>query len=260
MRLLIACLMFALVAAVLVSTGCSTDARLAAQQRHCREKIEKIETELQGQRNENETLARELSRHQEGIAQIKAETAIKDKKFQELLAMYEDLARQAGQAGPLPQDMNESLADFAKANSELLSFDPSRGLVELKSDCTFDAGSDVVKPQAEPVLAALAKICSAEGASDYQVLIVGHTDDMPIVHPETMAKHPTNWHLSVHRAIAVMDILKNNMPQQQLAVMGFGQYRPVAENQPNHRGNPLNRRVEVFIVPRETLVPSAGLK
>ena len=55
MRLLTACLMFALVAAVLVSTGCSTDARLAAQQRHCREKIEKIETELQGQRNENET-------------------------------------------------------------------------------------------------------------------------------------------------------------------------------------------------------------
>ena len=152
------------------------------------------------------------------------------------------------------------LAAFAAANSELLNYDTSKGRVRLQSDVTFALASDQVKPQAKPVLAALAQICSAEQAKDCRVLIVGHTDDVPIVRPETKAKHPTNWHLSVHRAIAVMDILKKSMPEDRLAVMGFGQFKPIADNAPKNQGNPLNRRVEIFIVPWDMEVPSAGLK
>ena len=260
MRLVTTCLMFALGTAVLISTGCSSNTQLRSQQQQSRERIEKLEAELQGERDKNDALASQLSRQQEGVAQIKAEIAISNKKFQDLLALYDDLAKNAGQAGFLPEEMNTALADFAAANSELLSYDPSKGLVKLKSDFTFDLGSDRVKPEAEPVLASLGKLCSAQGSGGYQVFIVGHTDDLPVVRPETLAKHPTNWHLSVHRAIAVMNILKQSMPEQQLAVMGFGQWRPVAPNQPNQRGNPLNRRVEVFIVPRGTMAPLAGLK
>ena len=98
------------------------------------------------------------------------------------------------------------------------------------------SGSDQVKPEAASALDALAKICSTQDAQAYQVLIVGHTDDMRISRPETRAKHPTNWHLSVHRAIAVMNILKKGMPAHRLAVMGFGEFRPLAPNQPNHQG------------------------
>ena len=57
-----------------------------------------------------------------------------------------------------------------------------------------------------------------------------------------------------------MDILKKSMPEQRLSVMGFGQWRPVEPNQPGQRGNPANRRVEIYIVPKDSAVPSGGLK
>ncbi len=152
------------------------------------------------------------------------------------------------------------LAAFAAANSDLLSYDTAKGRIRLLSDVTFTLASDQVKEQTKPVLAALAQICSAEQAEDCRVLIVGHTDDVPIVHEETKAKHPTNWHLSVHRAIAVKDVLKKHMPEDRLAVMGFGEFKPIAENAPNKQGNPLNRRVEIFVIAGDMAVPSAGLR
>jgi flagellar motor protein MotB len=33
-----------------------------------------------------------------------------------------------------------------------------------------------------------------------------------------------------------------------LSVRGFGEFRPVEPNKPNHQGNAKNRRVEIFIV------------
>jgi chemotaxis protein MotB len=82
------------------------------------------------------------------------------------------------------------------------------------------------------------------------VIIAGHTDDIPIQKPETRAKHPTNWHLSSDRAIAVLQVMENDkIDSKRMSVRGFGEYRPVAENKPNKGGNPQNRRVEIYIVP-----------
>ena len=260
MRLVIAILVFASVAAVLASTGCSSDAQLRAQQGKSRQKIEELETDLRNEHTKNESLRMELTRQQEGLAQIQQLNDVKDKKFKELWDRYEKLAERAALAGVLPEEMSMALAEFAQANSELLSYDPAKHLIRLESDLTFELASDHVKSDAQPVLAALAEICSVQKSRDYQVIIVGHTDDVPITKPETIARHPTNWHLSVHRAIAVMNILKKSMSEEQLAVMGFGQWRPIAPNQPSRGGNKLNRRVEIFIVPREAIVPSAGIE
>ena len=260
MRLLTTCLTFALATALLTSTGCSPDARLRAYQQQSQERIEGLESQLQAERDKSESITGELQIEQSRLAKIQTESEIQKEKFAELAAQFDALAEKAGRGGLLSQQISDSLSQLASQNSELLSYDPARGLVQLKSDFTFALASDRVKSEAGPVLAALGEICSPDQAGDLQVLIVGHTDDVPIVHPETRAKHPTNWHLSVHRAIAVMDILKKSMPEQRLSVMGFGQWRPVEPNQPGQRGNPANRRVEIYIVPRDSAVPSGGLK
>ena len=257
MRLLTTCLIFALAVTVLISTGCSSpDARLRAQRLESREKIDKLKAEVRQQSDANDDLERKLGAQEDIVEEIKKENEEQDKKFQQMCQLH----AQAGQPGPLSAQMTSSLSAFAREHADLLSYDPTKGLVKLNSDFTFDTGSDRVKPEAALALDALARICSTKDAQAYQVLIVGHTDDIPIVRPETMAKHPTNWHLSVHRAIAVMDVLKKNMPEEQLAVMGFGEFRPAAPNQPNHRGNSANRRVEIFITPKGTIIPSAGVE
>ena len=95
----------------------------------------------------------------------------------------------------------------------------------------------------------LTAILNSEQGKKFDVIIAGHTDDIPIQKPETRAKHPTNWHLSVHRAIAVLNVMEsNNIESKRLSARGFGEYRPIAENLPGKKGNPQNRRVEIYIV------------
>ena len=260
MRLVTTLLMFALATVLLVSTGCSPDARLRAHQQQSREQIDALQTDLQVERDRSDSINRELQAERTRLAKIQTESEIQKDKFDELVTEFEALAERAGRSGLLPAQTSAALIQLTKDNPELLSYDPAKGLVQLKSDLTFGPGSDGVIAAAEPALAALAEICSPDQAGDLQVLVVGHTDDVPIGRPETRAKHPTNWHLSVHRAIAVMDVLKKSMPQQRLAVMGFGQWRPLEPNQPGQRGNPANRRVEIFIIPADTAVPSGGVK
>ena len=88
-----------------------------------------------------------------------------------------------------------------------------------------------------------------EGAT-FDVVVVGHTDDMPIKKASTLKNHPTNWHLSVHRAISVERMLDGNgIAPERMAVKGYGEYRPVEPNKAGKKGNAANRRVEIFIIP-----------
>jgi chemotaxis protein MotB len=48
----------------------------------------------------------------------------------------------------------------------------------------------------------------------------------------------------------VLDVMTtNSLDPKRLSIRGFGEYRPVAPNAPNKKGNPQNRRVEIYIVP-----------
>ena len=90
----------------------------------------------------------------------------------------------------------------------------------------------------------------SEAAKRFDLIIVGHTDDIPIQRPDTRVKHPTNWHLSAHRAITVENILAGaGLAETRLTVSGRGEFRPIEPNGPNRTGNPKNRRVDIYIVP-----------
>lgn len=253
-------LTYGLIIVLLVSVGCSSSGSLDAQRRRSQERIAELENDLQTAQDKNVSLRDDLKTQQALAWKMQQEAELQKAEFDKLLKELDAMAERAGRTGPLPDELNAMLAAFAEANSELLSYDPATGRVRLKSDVTFALGSDQIKTEVEPTLGALANICSSELAQDCRILIVGHTDDVRIVQPETKAKHPTNWHLSVDRALAVMELLQKSMPEDRLAVMGFGEFKPIAENAPNKRGNPLNRRVEIYIVPRDLEVPSAGLK
>ncbi len=148
----------------------------------------------------------------------------------------------------LPPELSSKLEDFAK-NSEMISYDPASGIVKFKSDLLFDKGSDTVAATAVSAVKQLCGIINSAEAGGFDVIIAGHTDDVPIRKPQTKALHPTNWHLSVHRAISVLNVMKSSgVDEKRLSVRGFGEFRPVEENKPK-LGNPKNRRVEIYIVP-----------
>lgn len=252
-RVLVIFLMSA--SAMVLVNGCA-EQDLRIQNETQRKRIAELDSELQAARLEMEKAKRELEttggRSQvemdalnQKIAALEADIS----KKQALIASMQQHLLYGGAA--LPVELSTKLEDFAKGQ-EMVEYDSSRGIVKFKSDLLFERGSDDVAPAAAEVIKSLCAILNSEEGKNFDVIIAGHTDDMRIAKPATRQVHPTNWHLSAHRAISVLEIMgQNNIAAERLSVRGFGEYRPIAPNEPNKKGNPQNRRVEIYIVPKE---------
>jgi chemotaxis protein MotB len=179
----------------------------------------------------------------------------------EIEALEDDLAKKKnmiasmrGQllgGAPLPIELSTMLEDFAKVRPKMVEYDPNRGIVKFKSDLLFERGSDTVAANAAKAITALCEILNSDEGKQFDIVVAGHTDDIPIRKPDTLQKHPDNWNLSAHRAISVLKIMaKNNVDSKRMSARGFGEFRPVIPNRPNKGGHPRNRRVEIYIVPK----------
>jgi chemotaxis protein MotB len=75
--------------------------------------------------------------------------------------------------------------------------------------------------------------------------VEGHTDNVPI----STAQFPSNWHLSVARALNVgyYLILQHGLTQERVTIVGYSEYQPLEKNDtPGHRAQ--NRRVDIVIL------------
>ncbi len=247
-------LIFLLCVCVFLVSGCGSELQdLRIKNDTQREQIAKLESELKVNVLQLDQLQRQLSAAkkrgdieveslQQEIAALEEDIA----KKKELIASMQERLILGGAA--LPVELSTMLEDFAEKH-DMVTFDSSRGVIKFKSDLLFEKGSDKVGSSAIPAVKSLCGILYSEEAKELDVIIAGHTDDIPIMKPETRAKHPTNWHLSAHRAIAVLNVMSsNNIESKRMSVRGFGEYRPFEENKPNKGGNPQNRRVEIYIV------------
>ena len=150
----------------------------------------------------------------------------------------------------LPAELSSMLEDWAKG-SDLVSFDANRGIVKFKSDLLFKTGSDEVEPAAAEAVKALCKILNTEQAREFDIIIVGHTDDLPILAPDTVPNTPptgTFRHTGRYQVLNVMT--SNGIVSERASIRGFGEFRPIVPNEPGNKGNPQNRRVEIYIVPK----------
>lgn len=143
-----------------------------------------------------------------------------------------------GQA--LPAELNTMLEDFARG-SDMITYDANSGVVKFKSDLLFKPGSADVDEKAKEALKALVGILNSEEGRQFDAVIAGHTDDLPIQRPATKAAHPTNWYLSAHRAISVVNtMIDNGIEPTRVSERGFGEFRPIVPNAPGHKGNAAN--------------------
>ena len=177
--------------------------------------------------------------------------------FEDQVAKYDELLRRVSQLefGPLPVELEMALDHLAAAYPELLSFDAAHGLLRFSSDFTFDLGSAEVRSDAKATLVTLADILNSDEASTFELRLIGHTDNVPVERPSTMQRHPTNVHLSVHRAISVRDLLVDaGVDAVRIQVAGYGEFRPIVTN--GKKGAAENRRVELVMVPKRPPIVS----
>ncbi|MCC7292630.1 MAG: OmpA family protein [Phycisphaerales bacterium] len=250
-------------ATIWFSTGCASLDDFRAAQRannNLTAQNEKIEEELQDCRNSMDLLnarldaaQQELAAKDERIASLQATNDVLADKMR----MAERLLDEMGKSVPgnitvetpkLPAPLDSALKQFAAAHPDVVEFDSKRGFLKWKADLVFDLGSDVVKDSAKDAIRGFVDILNSQAAAGFEVAIVGHTCTTPIKRAETVARHPTNWHLSAHRSIAVADvIMQYGYAAQKIGVMGYGEYRPIADNA-GDAGKAQNRRVEIYLV------------
>jgi len=116
--------------------------------------------------------------------------------------------------------------------------------VEIKTDLLFPSGSAQLAPYAIDVIQRLG---GALGPYPNPIRVEGHTDNKPI---KTVAFY-SNWELSAARAGSVVRVLQSRgVNPERLAVIGYGEQRPVQSND-TEQGRNANRRVVVVILSTE---------
>ena len=117
--------------------------------------------------------------------------------------------------------------------------------ISLSDNMLYKSGSYEISDKAGATLSKIAKIIT--DYKDYEVLIEGNTDNVPISKPNIR----NNWDLSTLRASSVVQSLQNNysVEPKRLTAGGRGEYNPVASNDtPDNKLR--NRRTEIIITPK----------
>ncbi len=141
------------------------------------------------------------------------------------------------------QQIIDIIKEDVDINTAVKVLKTDRGVViRLNDTMLFDAGSAIIKPQAQ---ASLNKIALSLAKFKNPVLIEGHTDSMPI----KSEKYPSNWELSTARAINIIKYLTqtHKLPPDRLSAVGYGEYMPIAENT-SPQGRAKNRRVDIIVL------------
>lgn len=127
--------------------------------------------------------------------------------------------------------------------------------VEINSDILFGTGSATLEPGARQTLGALAEVLRQ---APNGVRVEGYTDDKPIA----TAQFPSNWELSAARAASVVHLFADQGVQPwRLSMIGYGQFRPRADNA-SQAGRNANRRVVLVVLADggQSPVPQDGLQ
>lgn len=272
-RLAVAAVLPVLAVLLTGSSGCVSAAKyrdLENAHRNMQTRLEQAETELQGERAKARELAARLAASQAELEAKNKEVQMLQDARDRLKAAYEALRAEYDKLGggkpgtvvierkvQLPPALDEALKEFQKKYPDQVEYDPSRGLLKWKSDLLFDLGSAQLKPAALPALADFANILKSDAANGFDILIAGHTDNTRIAKESTRREHPTNWHLSAHRAISVLfEMIKDGVAPDRQTVMGYGEYQPIVPNDTTeHKAQ--NRRVEIYLVKKGNVPGSA---
>ena len=210
---------------------------------------------LAGSSAETKKLIAQLQTAQEDLQKKEDALNEKQKYFDELNSTLRDkesrinelqsvLNKKDSAVTALKNSVNTALLGF-KDNGLTVSVKNGKVYVSLEERLLFQSGSTVVDKKGEEALKQLAKVL--EKNPDINVLIEGHTDNVPI----SSAPFKDNWDLSVMRATSVVRIMTSNpkVDPARLTAAGRSEFFPIDKaNTPEARKK--NRRTEIILTPK----------
>ncbi|MGC2301537.1 MAG: flagellar motor protein MotB [Acidobacteriaceae bacterium] len=158
-------------------------------------------------------------------------------------AVHQDLQR-------LQAQLTGMLSSQVAAHIVALKLGRDGLVISLRENGFYDSGSALPHPSTK---ATLDEVAAKIATTPYDIRIEGHTDNVPI----HTAQFASNWELSTARAteMAKIFIVDYHFAPARISAAGFAEYHPVAGND-TPEGRSQNRRVDIIVLPRVTLIPT----
>ncbi len=147
---------------------------------------------------------------------------------------------------------NNLTRSLSKEESKEVDVQVLKGVVyiSLADNMLYKSGSYEINDRAAETLSKIAKII--KDYSDYDVLIEGNTDNVPVnTTAASMKNIRNNWDLSCLRASSVVQALQNEygVDPKRLTAGGRGEYNPLTNND-SDVAKQRNRRTQIIITPK----------
>jgi chemotaxis protein MotB len=148
----------------------------------------------------------------------------------------------------LQQELDEQLAELQDALEQeveqgLVTLERAEGsiIIRIQEKGSFASGSARLDPGFHEVMGRISRVLAAKPG---QILVSGHTDNIPI----STGRFRSNWELSSARAVTVLHSMLRNkdIAEERVVVRGLADTRPLlANDSPQNRAK--NRRVELIL-------------
>lgn len=153
-----------------------------------------------------------------------------------------DITNQQTPNDRLKNELSGLVADM-KINKSVRFEEDKRGVViHILDNLLFASAKAELSDQSKSVLHRLSDILKK---LPNDIRIEGHTDNVPI----RSDVFPSNWHLSVSRALntAYYLISVEKLSPDKISIAGYAEYKPIDTNEtPEGRGS--NRRVDIVVI------------
>ncbi len=179
-------------------------------------------------------LNRQMAALREQLTQLNAALEASEKISSEQKAQIANLGQRLNAAlATKVQELSRYRSEFFGRLREILGERRDVRIVGdrfvFQSEVLFASGSADLGEEGKKQIAQLADALKEIAAQippdiDWILQVDGHTDRIPINTP----RYPSNWDLSVARAVAVVQFLiAQGIPSEHLAAAGFGEFRPL---------------------------------
>ncbi|MCF6270918.1 MAG: OmpA family protein [Melioribacteraceae bacterium] len=142
----------------------------------------------------------------------------------------------------LKSELNE-IININELDRSVSIEDNQRGVtIRILDDILFVSGAADLSIRAKEVLSLVASIIKK---IPNDIRVEGHTDNVQI----HTAQFPSNWHLSISRALntAYYLIETENIDPDKVSVVGYAEYNPIDDNS-TPEGRAKNRRVDIIVI------------
>lgn len=195
--------------------------------------------DLQQKYNKLEQQAQASASSQDEISKKQADL---QKEEESLKDMKEIIQEQRDAINNLKQEVCDAVKCFTP---DQLTVEVKDGklYIHMADKLLFPTGSDAVNSEGKKAIEDVAKVLAK---SDLEIMVEGHTDDVPIHN----AENRDNWDLSVRRATSVTRIfIKDGIDPARIIAAGRSKFLPVASNSTT-TGRQDNRRTEIVLQPK----------